>query len=67
MVQIPSAPQSHTILQSINRFGLIHNMDRALDDVISERQVGTMPSPREQSTAADGGHSEKKPAGWQKK
>lgn len=42
-------------------------MDRALDDVISERQVGTMLSPREQSTAADGGHSEKKPAGGQKK
>ena len=28
-------------------------MDRALDDVISERQVGTMASARKQLTAAD--------------
>lgn len=41
-------------------------MDRALEDVISERQVGTTASAREQLTAADG-HSEKKPAGGQKK
>ena len=63
MVQIPSLHLSHansTIFQSLC------TMDRALDDVISERQVGTMVSAREQLTVADV-HSEKKPAGWQKK
>lgn len=63
VVQIPSLYLSHTNSTS---FQLLCTMDRALDDVISERQVGTMASAREQLTAADV-HSEKKPAGWQKK
>lgn len=54
------------ILQKFNRFQLLCIMDRALDDVISERQVGTMASAHKQLAAADD-HSEKKPAGGQKK